>query len=178
MKIWMGNSRNRSSPNGGRRFEPLSSSDTSAREITSSHPTKTTIEPNCERGREAVSRRQPQPFISSVYLHVWDALIDRNRIGQLGNRRASRLAGQGCAWRRGCQCRKVIGRGSGVQHIVRWGYNPGGVYVFRRHHVDIERMCCTTTVLSGSSISPPSDSDAARNIRSSTRKRSLPSGRR
>ncbi len=48
---------------------------------------------------------------------------------------------------------------------------------FLKTHVVIARMLATTTVLIGSRNSPPSDSFTVINIASSTRKRSLPSGR-
>jgi len=53
-----------------------------------------------------------------------------------------------------------------------------GRYFFRTIQFDIDRMCCTTTVLNGSSHSPPRASVVAKSISSSTRKRVLPSGRR
>src|SRR5690606_37221393 len=59
----------------------------------------------------------------------------------------------------------------------RWSI-PGPPYPFRRTQVVIDRMFCTTVVLSGSRSSAPSSRVTSSRYPSSTRNRSLPSGRR
>lgn len=72
------------------------------------------------------------------------------------------------AWRQG-DARQTL--------VSPCSFNYASGYVFLTTQVAIARMFCTTTVLSGSSNSPPRELVMASSISSSTRKRSLPSGR-
>jgi hypothetical protein len=72
-----------------------------------------------------------------------------------------------------------LGAGALLSFYITKGFRvTTGHYFLRTTQFDIERWCCTTTVLNGSSHSPPRASVVAKSISSSTRKRVLPSGRR
>ena len=68
-------------------------------------------------------------------------------------------------------------RAAAQRIVLVWWRGASDAQAFRKTQFDIERMFWTTTVFSGSSHSPPSVFVVANNICSSTRKRSLPSGR-